>query len=290
MSLAAKLRVVEFEVPDVQRRASGIFDEWFESGSRPFPLEWYESSHLRVLQRAIVSANAVGVTTRSVREALLAKAIEKRAEPTAFVKQNFQHEAYLQLFRNSPEHQNVHDRLRTKLKRWPSNLVARLQADRAQSLLKRLGQLVRPRVLSAVWRTLWNAWCTQRRFQKDGACLFNCGEQARDCIEHYAFCAVFRTFRVSLQLPAATRLDDFLLLSHPQWSDDRLILEAIALFCVYTCHNMARTSDQAGSESWVDSMDRPSFHAVYNHRRSAAALSTVWSQKKQFFARRTGQA
>ena len=109
MSLAAKLRVVEFEVPDVQRRASRIFDEWFESGSRPFPLEWYESSHLRVLQRAIVSANAVGVTTRSVREALLAKAIEKRAEPTAFVKQNFQHEAYLQLFRNSPEQMCMSD-------------------------------------------------------------------------------------------------------------------------------------------------------------------------------------
>ena len=95
---------------------------------------------------------------------------------------------------------------------------------------------------------------------------------------------------LSLQLPAATRLDDFLLLSHPQWSDDRLILEAIALFCVYTCHNMARTSDQAGSESWIDSMDRTSFHVVHNHRRSAAALSTVWSQRKQFFARRTGQA
>ena len=289
MSLAAKLRVVESEALDAEHRAGRIFDDWLEADSKPFPLDWYESSHLRVLQRAIEKGQSMGVTTSSVRIALLTQAQERGEEPRTFVKKHFQREAYMQLLRESTDYQDVHERLRAKMKRWPSDLVPRVRADRARSLLIRLGRLVRPRVLSAVWRTLWNAWCTQRRFQKEGGCLFKCGGQARDCIEHYAFCPLYLRFRrTSLRLSDITSLDDFLLLKHPSWPDDRLILEAIALFSVYTSHNMARTGSQLRGDAWVDCMDRSSYHAVQNHRRSTAALSTVWVNSGRLAARPSG--
>ena len=279
VALAAKLRVIEFEAPDAQQRAGIILDEWMEGHFRPFPLEWYQSSHLAVLDRAAKQALELGVTARTVGLALAQQARHAADDRQAYTKKHFQRESYRQILMRGPDHQQPHERFRVKMKRWPSDYVARTQAERAQSLLSRLGGLVRPRVLAAVWRTLWNSWCTQRRFQKEARCKFGCSVDARDCIEHYAFCKVYERFRCStLSLVKPRSLDDFFMLQHPAWTDDRVILEAVAVFALYTVFNMARQLplDQQLPESYfVDAMERASYHAVQNHRRSSKALSVA---------------
>jgi hypothetical protein len=44
-------------------------------------------------------------------------------------------------------------------------------------------------------RTAWNGWCTSRRFQQSGKCIFNCQAFAQeDSIEHYAGCSICVAF------------------------------------------------------------------------------------------------
>ena len=279
VSLAAKLRVFEFEAPQAQQQAARLLDEWLDATSRPFPYEWCNSSHVCVLDRAVKDASNIGVTSGTIREALVVKAQAKAVDEQEYVKKNFQREAYAQIVKRGMDHQNAHNRFRAKMKRWPSGLVPRVQAERAQKVLARLGRLVRPRVLAAVWRSMWNGWCTRRRFQQDGLCLFGCSSTARDCIEHYAFCPRYTRFRqATLHLPKIESLDHFLLLQHPNWSDNRLILESIGIFALYTVFNMARVATDRASWTeavYVEAMERSAYHAVQNHKSSAAALSLV---------------
>ena len=77
-------------------------------------------------------------------------------------------------------------------------------------------------------------------------------------------------------LPKIQSLDAFFLLRHNEWNDDRLILEAISVFAVYTVFNIARfASDRAGWQAtvFVEAMERSAYHAVQNHKRSAAAFT-----------------
>ena len=46
-----------------------------------------------------------------------------------------------------------------------------------------------PRVWAVAWRTIWNGWCTSRRFQSAGPCRFGCRSLgAADSLEHYSCC------------------------------------------------------------------------------------------------------
>ena len=275
ISLAAKLRVMEFEVTDSARRAKLLIEAWVDASSRPFPLSWYQSSHLCILDRARQQAIGMGVTSSSVRRDLLRrKAATGRLHEDQYIKCNFQRVAYEQLLKASPEHQDAHERIRAKLKRWQVSLVPRLAADRSRSLLFRLKRLVQPRVQAAAWKTLWNGWCTRRRFQQAGTCLVCDSVTARDCIEHYAFCGVFQEFRCNtLHLPRVRSLDQFLMLEHTAWDDTRLILEAVALFALYACFNFVRTKGRLEKQACIDMMERNCYHAVREHKLSSRALT-----------------
>ena len=90
MALAAKLRVSEFEVPEAQARAASLWETWLESESRPFPLDWYKSSRLCVLDAAVKHAQKLGVTRGTAREALMSGTRRKVADVNGYVKRNFQ--------------------------------------------------------------------------------------------------------------------------------------------------------------------------------------------------------
>merc|ERR1712015_476092 len=69
----------------------------------------------------------------------------------------------------------------------------RWNADHATRNLRRLHQLVAPRVVAACWRTIWNGWHTHRRWQKrndnTNKCMLGC-PTSEDSIEHYRFCDI----------------------------------------------------------------------------------------------------
>ena len=81
--------------------------------------------------------------------------------------------------------------MREKLERWNLGGQPGATARRLVQALARLRKVAPPRVCAAVLRTCWNGWCTERRFQKVGHCVFGCTElMQEDSLEHYAGCSV----------------------------------------------------------------------------------------------------
>ena len=141
------------------------------------------------------------------------------------------------------------------------------------SLFKRLARLVKPSVISSILHTHWNSWCTRRRFQQPGTCLFGCSLLAEDSLEHYSSCPLIRSFLSTLRLPAFNSMDMFLLLDHRLWSDEKLIVLAIAVHCVYTAFNYVRVNRFLTPMELQDFLQRAAYHATNRHSRSASALA-----------------
>ena len=122
---------------------------------------------------------------------------------------NFQRRAYQTLLAHHAPHPTY--RIRHKFVRWdlqnaaahppPPGTSCRCntpawQARRALANLQLLSTLAPPRVCAAVFGTLWNRWCTCRRYQQRHSarnrCVLGCGGAAEDSIEHYCRCPVTR--------------------------------------------------------------------------------------------------
>jgi hypothetical protein len=165
-------------------------------------------------------------------------------------------------------------RHRQKQSRWELNTWPRFGAYRAIALFKRIGRLVKPNVHASLIRTHWNAWCTRRRFQLEGPCMFGCSPTALDALEHYVHCPWFRRLTENiLHLPRFHSMCEFLLLDHRLWSDRRLAVSAIAVHVFYTVFNRLRTHPaERTDEHMHDLLRRTCYHAVLGHRASANAL------------------
>ena len=98
-----------------------------------------------------------------------------------------------------------------------------------------------PKVHAAHFKTLWNGWCTDRRFQKltkSQGCKFGCGVPAQDSIEHYSCCPTVLRFHEFLHLPSrGTKLANFLGTCE-EGREGELIVRFIALYACYQAHNI----------------------------------------------------
>ena len=106
--------------------------------------------------------------------------------------QLFQKTAYASLLQKQCV--DAEHRIRCKLDRWKLPDPAGRVARRALSRLLLAFTLVAPRVAVVLFRTLWNGWCTARRFQEVGTCVFGCPGLAQDSIEHHSRCPHQRNF------------------------------------------------------------------------------------------------
>ncbi len=79
-------------------------------------------------------------------------------------------------------------RLRHRLERWNITLFPGIRASRALAVARRLQQLVPPWVRTAITRTWLSGWCTKRRFQASGPCLFG-RPRGEDSVQHYLACS-----------------------------------------------------------------------------------------------------
>ena len=83
------------------------------------------------------------------------------------------------------------ERIRHKLDRWSLCGMPGRTAKNTLVVLRELRKRVPPRVSAALLRSMFNGWCTERRFQRHGPCVFQCNEFCQeDIIEHYASCPV----------------------------------------------------------------------------------------------------
>ena len=90
---------------------------------------------------------------------------------------------------------NPVSRMRWKLDRWSLRGFPRITAERYLRALELVKALLPPRVGAASLRIAWNGWCTRRRYQERGPCLFGCGSFLQeDSIEHYACCLTCTSF------------------------------------------------------------------------------------------------
>ena len=145
--------------------------------------------------------------------------------------------------------------LERRLARWHCGLTAPDMAARALATYPEVARVVPPRVLAACLRSLWNGWCTARRFQGHAGCCFGCPD-GEDSVEHYANCReVAIVASALLDLPRAasqeSRLAHFLLLDpmHDAATASELRRRALVTGSVYLTHCWHRHSHLAGAEA-----------------------------------------
>lgn len=137
----------------------------------------------------------LGITCSSIEQSIhlgcRTEGPEKRRDR---VKAQFQKEVYAQIkelykpnFKNWTRERNFH----WKLTGVEANVAANLARRPAG-----IHELVAPRVQAACFSTIWNRWCTFRRYQQRRSprniCMLGCEGMAEDSIEHYVHCKAAR--------------------------------------------------------------------------------------------------
>jgi len=193
------------------------------------------------------------------------------------------------------------ERVRHKLARWmdptapgPSDLHSAnwllagppaLVAGRVHRTLQRLHTLVPPRIASAVIHTLWNGWCTARRFQDQSPahdrCWLGCARGAHDSIEHYCRCPVSldvlrRKLRIDV-LPQQALA--YMLLSHPCVRDDEILaLTALFTYAVYMATNHYRLTHIANPTRAADAIGQYIIQGCQGQDRLVQWVERRWSR------------
>ena len=173
--------------------------------------------------------------------------------------------------------------MRKRLEKLEVPIYPRIRAQRAVLMARRLAKLTAPRVVAAVLRTLWNGWCTKRRFGSQGRCLF-CGCQKGDALEHISVCrtlAQFGTEHLRLQYHGGQqhRRMAFLLLDPPsELSDERLTLGALRVAASYQLHcKFRRRPDSLDGEGVVRrALEQSCKELVQGHERSLSVYDKRW--------------
>ena len=175
------------------------------------------------------------------------------------------------------------DHLRSRLSRWHLQGVPRIQASRALRGFADLRELVPPRVVAAVFSTIWNRWPTARRSQRRAArecrCQLGCPGRAEDSIEHYSHCAVLHGF-------ASRRLNfhvtgGFL----PVWclvhgSDPTMRTKAALMAYVgYRATNTARHMGGTTPNHATEMLGQLLYDAVRDHREAAAVVNNSFVRR-----------
>ena len=179
---------------------------------------------------------------------------------------------------------NFEFRIREKIQRWhlpgPAATVAR-------RITKRLGELqglVAPRVQSACLSTLFNRWCTPRRFQQRDShrnrCLLGCPGLAEDSIEHYVHCgtihAVADTY-LHMRQYFPLQAEHFMLASRVLQDGEVLTCMAILTYAAYMATNHYRQSGAVCREVAIESLKQHCRNAVRRHSSSVRILDRRWS-------------
>jgi hypothetical protein len=289
VSFAARFRVAHREAAPVGglavapnvRRLNSLCDEseFLARGGRW--RWWYKHSYYHNLNAAVQYGSRIGITIEAVEEDLgsAAPRPHTRAQ-TKRLQRGVQRAARTSL--SLVRQVNPEPRLRSKLERWRLPLFPRIRAMRAIRVLGRLRRLVPPRVLAAVLRTWYNGWCTKRRFQGKGECLFGCtcGE---DSIDHYMRCACLHAYGQSrLRLaradnPLELSLNFMLLAPTSAITDEVLSRRALLMAAAYRLHCRHRhTGSLTGEGILSRALDQAVKEATLGHQVAMRHLDGIW--------------
>jgi hypothetical protein len=166
-----------------------------------------------------------------------------------------------------------------KLIPGPPNWIA----HRVSRNLLKLPKLVPPRVCAAVFRTIFNGWCTARRFQRVGTpgdkCWLGCNPGSHDSIEHYCRCEivrkVFRT-KLHLELDSSRGLACFCLAAPEQTQDDTLAISALGIYAVYMSTNHYRHANYTNAQSAAQHLGQSIIQGCQGQPALVRLLDSRW--------------
>jgi hypothetical protein len=290
VSLAARFRVAHMEaaasgvlaVPAAVRRLDALFAGTTFLGRGGRWRSWFMHSHYHNLAAAMQTYRQQGITIASVEADLGAAAPRQVArgqtKRLAHGVQKAARAAWARSLRSYPE-----ICLRRKLGRWSMPLFPRLRATRAATVLGRLRSLVPPRVFAAVLQTWFNGWCTKRRFQSYGKCVFGCSI-GEDSVDHCMSCSRLqrhggRRFRLIIPPLFRDRGVCFMLLETlHKLPDDVLVRRALLLAAAYRLHCRVRRLTAFGDEELLQwALDQAVKEAAFGHAGVLRALDGVWA-------------
>ena len=244
---------------------------------------WYKHSYYHNLDTAIQYGRQLGITIDSVEDDLGSTAPRPHTRAQAKrLQQGVQRAARSAL--NRVRRVDPEPRLRKKLERWRLPLFPRIRAMRAARVMVRLRLLVPPRVLAAVLRTWFNGWCTKRRFQGKGDCLFGClfGE---DSVDHYMNCSRLHSYgQARLRLPRTSNFVDrglsFMLLEATSSIPDAVLTRrALLVAAAYRLHCRHHRSEGLHDEvTLTRALDQAVKESSLGHKGAMRQYDSIWVQ------------
>ena len=252
LCLAARCRLMQFENCahgglDIQGKKNDLgatLQNLDRVGRLSLWHSWYEDGMLANIHSSQAELAAEGLSIQDVLRQTLPEDDEMdEASKFRWQKKHFQATIRSLLYKRRAYDQT--ERLRHKLDRWGLPGLPGRNAIRCGKMLRMLHTCVPPRFRTAVWRTLFNGWCTSRRFQKQGACCFRCQSWIQeDSIEHYAICPIVKDFarrRLNIH-PASWERCLFITLDSIKgtYGKEDLARHALWVYAVYKAHNFLR--------------------------------------------------
>ena len=247
---------------------------------------WYKHNFCRVLVDNADFLKSKGITTASICMTIAGNEAPWDKDEVGKIFGEFQKTALRAI--KKTEIPNAIERIRSKVDRWRnvayglSGLPGHYSPLIARHLVS-LGKIATPRVHAAVFTTLWNGWCTHRRFQQrhkaSNVCLFMCRGTAEDSLEHYCRCPVVRrvaehTFRFSY--PAEEALTLWLLNSRWLDSPDNLLSLGLLVYGVYMAYNTIRYHKIGSSDDAFQCIVQHCKQGAFGHPASMSHLDTRW--------------
>ena len=251
---------------------------------------WYKKSHCMTLYKNSDRLKKMGIVEKDILQAIAGKSTKPWSDVVMErQKKMFQRQTLQEIKKRMAP--NPVERIRHKLERWhniPYGLfgVPGIYSRKISKRLSKLRHLVNPRVAAAVFSTLWNRWCTARRYQKRNTdrnvCLLGCGGFAEDSIEHYARCKISNEFArrfLRIQVSMEHNLNTWLL-NEQKLDDDRaLTLVSLWIYSCYMTTNRYRHDGQTDARTAVDAMYQACLQGTENHKASATILHNIWTSE-----------
>ena len=162
------------------------------------------------------------------------------------------------------------------------------QSRRALANLQLLRQLAPPRVCAAALSTLWNRWCTHRRYPKrhlsTNRCMLGCGDTAEDSIEHYFHCKITKDVlrrQLNLPPPLLANLHSGLLCNANIQNTDQLTTLALLNYGLYNTTNYIRHTPSTPPNQITDMLMQHIREGARHHSNATSVLDNRWTQGKR---------
>ena len=252
-SLSARCRMVLFEnssrgglrIHDKVRTLDRAVADSDQALNRQFVwASWFSQGIIRSMHGGLIEAGDRGISIEQLKEKAAGPSEEEEQQGRRYkrMKKMFQKTCSKEL--DARLQSNPSARMRFKLERWELAGLPGITADRFPRALDDVRRYLPPRVGAAVLKTAWNGWCTRRRFQLHGRCVFRCGSWVQeDSIEHYAGCPVCVGFlRNRLRYRGATDRGHLVVLgTHIQENGPgKLMRLALWSYTLFRAFNMLR--------------------------------------------------